>query len=65
MKVKINKWVTVATWHWDIPEDTCTICQTAFELPCPKCKFAGDDCTLIQGGCGHYFHMHCIYKWLE
>ena len=36
-----------------------------FEMPCPNCKYAGDDCALLQGECGHYFHMHCIYKWLE
>jgi anaphase-promoting complex subunit 11 len=65
MKVKVDKWVAVACWSWDISDSQCTICQEPFEKPCPKCKFAGDDCSILQGQCGHYFHMHCIYNWLQ
>ena len=65
MKVTIDKWTSVASWKWDIGDHQCTICMNAFEMPCDNCKYAGDDCTLLQGECGHYFHMHCIYKWLE
>ena len=65
MKVTIDKWTAIATWKWDINDTKCTICMNAFEMPCDKCKYGGDECTLIQGNCGHYFHCHCIYKWLE
>jgi anaphase-promoting complex subunit 11 len=66
MKVKINSWNAVATWKWDIEtEECCTICQFAFESPCPRCKVPGDDCVPIQGQCLHHFHLHCILKWTE
>jgi anaphase-promoting complex subunit 11 len=45
MKVKIKQWNAIATWVWDINNETqCTICQLPFENPCPRCKSAGDDC---------------------
>ena len=31
MKVKIDKWVAVATWKWDINMDKCNICMNNFE----------------------------------
>lgn len=65
MKVTIDSWFAVATWNWDISDPHCVICMNAFEMPCPQCKYAGEDCAPIQGQCGHHFHMHCIYKWLE
>ncbi|VUC36004.1 unnamed protein product [Clonostachys rosea] len=47
MKVTIQKWNTVATWRWDIPEeDVCGICQVHFDGTCPTCKYPGDDCQL-------------------
>jgi anaphase-promoting complex subunit 11 len=39
--------------------------MNAFEIPCPNCKTPGDDCPPLEGNCGHFFHLHCIYKWLE
>ena len=39
--------------------------MTSFESPCPNCKNPGDDCPPLEGNCGHFFHLHCIYKWLE
>ena len=65
MKVRIDKWVTVASWKWDIKDTACTICQEHYEKPCPDCTYAGEDCSIIKGKCGHHFHMHCIYKWLQ
>ena len=65
MRVVIDSWLAVAEWKWDIPDDHCTICLNQFEMPCSKCKYGGDDCAPVQGNCGHDFHMHCIYKWLE
>ena len=51
---------------WDIEDNSeCSICQQAFESPCPKCKFPGDDCVPILGECKHTFHLHCIIKWIE
>ena len=52
-------------WKWDVADPICSICQIEFEMPCPTCKFGGDDCSPIEGRCKHLFHMHCIYKWLE
>ncbi len=50
MKVKINSWNSVATWKWDIENaDKCTICQSEFEAPCPRCRIPGDDCVPVQG----------------
>jgi anaphase-promoting complex subunit 11 len=65
MKVKIKKWKGVATWLWDIEEVKCTICQSDFESPCPKCKTPGDDCVPVQGSCNHHFHLHCIMRWVD
>jgi anaphase-promoting complex subunit 11 len=63
MKVTINSFRAVATWKWDLPEesdDTCGICRVNFEGTCSKCKFPGDDCPIIVGECRHCFHMVCL-----
>ena len=66
MKVKLNKMSLVANWSWQLGDnDHCTICMNPFECSCPQCKFPGDDCPPIEGKCGHIFHLHCIYKWLD
>ena len=66
MKVKLNKMSLVANWSWQLGDnDHCTICMNTFECACPQCKFPGDDCPPIEGKCGHIFHLHCIYKWLD
>ena len=65
MTVSIDSWLSVASWSWDIRDSYCTVCMYSFETPCPHCKFPGDDCPPIEGSCGHHFHLHCIYKWLE
>ena len=66
MKVKLNKMNLVANWSWQLGDnDHCTICMSPFECACPQYKFPGDDCPPIEGKCGHIFHLHCIYKWLE
>lgn len=64
MKVTINSFRAVATWKWDLPEesdDTCGICRVNFEGTCSKCKFPGDDCPIIVGECRHCFHMVSIF----
>ena len=65
MRVEIENWLAVATWKWDIPADACTICMNQFEEPCTRCKFGGDDCPMVEGECGHFFHIHCIQRWLD
>lgn len=63
MKITINSFRAVATWKWDLPEesdDTCGICRVNFEGTCSKCKFPGDDCPIIVGECRHCFHMVCL-----
>ncbi len=66
MKVKLNKMSLVANWSWQLGDNEhCTICMNPFECACPQCKFPGDDCPPIEGRCGHIFHLHCIYKWLN
>ena len=66
MKVKLIKMSLVANWSWQLGDnDHCTICMNPFECACPQCKFPGDDCPPIEGKCGHIFHLHCIYKWLD
>lgn len=68
MKVTINSFKAVATWKWDLPEesdDTCGICRVNFEGTCSKCKFPGDDCPIIVGECRHCFHMVRVESWDE
>lgn len=46
-------------------EDVCGICRQAFESTCNACKMPGDECPLIVGKCRHYFHMHCLMRWIS
>jgi anaphase-promoting complex subunit 11 len=64
-RVEIQSWMAVATWEWDISDPHCAICLNEFEMPCNRCQFGGDDCSTVQGTCGHNFHMHCIYSWRD
>lgn len=68
MKVKVKKWHGVASWSWNnCVEDVCGVCRDPFDVCCPaeKCRFPGDDCPPVTGVCGHVFHMHCIFTWVE
>lgn len=56
------RWHGVATWRWDVNDERCGICYTAFEACCPDCHIPGDDCPPVWGRCNHAFHMHCIMK---
>ena len=48
MRVEIESWFAVASWRWEIPNDTaCSICQNPYEMPCNQCKYGGDDCAPI------------------
>lgn len=47
MKVTIDRWNAVSTWHWNHGQDeVCGICRVAFDGTCPTCKYPGDDCPL-------------------
>lgn len=68
MKVHIDKWRAVATWHWTaaLEDELCGICRAPFDGTCPNCKYPGDGCPLVLGNnCTHNFHIHCILTWLE
>ncbi|KAJ1504082.1 ubiquitin-protein ligase Anaphase Promoting Complex [Coelomomyces lativittatus] len=66
MQIKIKKWKAVASWHWNADRnEVCGICQNEYENTCGKCRFAGDECPLLWGQCGHVFHFHCITRWLQ
>lgn len=45
--------------------DVCGICRVNYNGTCPTCKIPGDSCRLVIGECKHYFHYHCILKWLQ
>jgi len=56
----------VGVWKWNVQnEEVCGICRMSYESCCPDCKFPGDDCPPVWGGCGHALHVHCIMKWLQ
>lgn len=72
MKVEVVEWNAVASWHWNLKDQSgtsdelCGICRVAFDGTCPNCRYPGTDCPLILGkGCTHNFHLHCILQWLE
>ncbi|KAF2230810.1 RING/U-box [Viridothelium virens] len=66
MKVTILEWHAVAAWRWDAPaDDVCGICSQPYDSTCPKCKYPGDDCSIVEGECTHTFHMHCIATWMQ
>ena len=48
LKVSIRSWSGCAVWKWLANDDTCGICRVAFDGCCPDCKFAGDDCPLVN-----------------
>ncbi|TGZ84022.1 RING/U-box [Ascodesmis nigricans] len=67
MKVKIKKYTAVAAWRWEnsTSDDMCGICRVQFDGTCPNCRFPGDDCPLLNGRCGHAFHLHCVNDWIQ
>jgi hypothetical protein len=44
LKVRVNKWNTVAEWRWDVKDEDCGICRCPFNGCPPKVKYPGDDC---------------------
>ena len=45
--------------------DVCGICRANYNGTCPTCKIPGDSCPLVIGACKHFFHYHCIVRWLK
>lgn len=45
--------------------DVCGICRANYNGTCPTCKIPGDSCPLVIGDCKHFFHYHCIVRWLR
>jgi len=43
------RWHGVATWRWDVNDERCGICYSAFEACCPDCSAPGDDCPPGKG----------------
>ncbi len=44
----------------------CVICRQNITSPCIRCHCrTGKPCEVAEGVCGHRFHAHCIYHWLE
>ncbi|MEN2495887.1 MAG: hypothetical protein MHMPM18_000469 [Marteilia pararefringens] len=65
VKLKINSLRLVACWKWKIDNcETCGICQNEFEQACPACEVPNEKCIPENGKCNHWFHRHCISKWL-
>ncbi|CAL9735341.1 hypothetical protein MOSE0_H03686 [Monosporozyma servazzii] len=49
----------------DDENNVCGICRANYNGTCPTCKIPGDSCPLVIGKCKHYFHYHCIIRWLK
>lgn len=65
LKVKIKRFHAVARWSWNVNDEVCGICQTAFEGTSPNVKYPGEDCPVVFGKCGHAFHLQCVSQWLS
>ncbi|AYV86947.1 MAG: e3 ubiquitin-protein ligase rbx1 [Sylvanvirus sp.] len=69
--IVIKKWNAVASWSYNVQNDTCAICRNSLMIPCITCQSntmnqqKGEDCTTAGGVCNHVFHFHCISKWLN
>lgn len=50
----------------DLINSVCLICKEKIADLCVTCqsKKTTDTCYICRGGCGHYFHNHCLTGWL-
>ena len=48
---------------------TCTLCRNSLDEVCNFCLEKRitdtDECPIVEGKCGHVFHLHCICEWLK
>lgn len=65
LKLRIKRFHAVARWSWNVNDEVCGICQTAFEGTSPNVKYPGEDCPVVFGKCGHAFHLQCVSQWLS
>ncbi|PVU88715.1 hypothetical protein BB559_005450 [Furculomyces boomerangus] len=66
MKIIVKSITAHAKWAWKTTtNDICGICRLDFEACCPDCLYPGQTCQIVEGACGHIFHVHCIDKWLN
>ena len=67
IRVRVKRFLGVTHWTWNCgdEEDVCSICQSPFEGIAPGVKYPGDDCPVVSGKCGHYFHLQCVTQWLN
>lgn len=63
---KIDKCQFVYLFNWQKGQESCAICKNSLSDPCSDCQTRDsfEDCTVVKGVCGHYFHLHCIGKWI-
>ena len=65
LKLRIKRFHAVARWSWNVNDEVCGICQTAFEGTSTNVKYPGEDCPVVFGKCGHAFHLQCVSQWLS
>lgn len=66
-KFQLSKFQPVYIKTWSGKQDTCDICRNLLSEPCNTCETseANDPCPVVEGICGHMFHLHCIDKWAK
>ncbi len=71
MKIRVLQWNPIGIWTPKIACDDfqCSICKKKTTSKCGDCtsskNIATQDCQIAQGTCGHGYHYHCIYRWLN
>lgn len=66
-KVQLVSWDPVYQYNYEIKgQTTCHICKNDLH---EQCHFHGSlvcqvPCNVSLGSCNHYFHEHCINRWL-
>ncbi|KAI5173275.1 anaphase-promoting complex subunit 11 [Nematocida sp. LUAm3] len=64
MKIRINSIQAAYSWKWKGLEGICGICQQSFEQMCSECSHPLE-CHPALGICKHFYHKHCIMKWIS
>lgn len=64
MQIKLLKAYQSISWKYSTPTELCGICQQGFNQMCVNCEHP-IKCVPVVGKCTHYYHMHCLKRWLE